>query len=49
MRFNNRMRNAETHAHAILLRGKERLEQPLQPVRSYTRPRIADRDECLRV
>ena len=49
MRFDDDMRDAQSHAHAVLLRSKERLEQPPQSVRWYPGPSIADRDKGLSV
>ena len=38
MRFNDGMRNAQAHAHAVLLRRKERLEEPLQSIHGIPGP-----------
>ena len=47
VRFHDGMCNAEAHAHAILLRRKERLEEPLHPIGRYSGAGIADRDKGL--
>src|SRR5688500_4984924 len=49
MSLNDRMSNAEAHAHPILLRGEERLEQPVQSIGRYPGAGIPDRDKGLPV
>jgi hypothetical protein len=43
--FDDSARNAQSHAHALILGGKERLEYLLQPVWRYSRARITDQQK----